>query len=238
MKLDILAFAAHPDDVEISCAGTLVKAIQQGKKVGVIDFTKGELGTRGTPEIRVKEAATSATIMGLSARENLGFRDGFFKNDEEHQLAVIKIIRKYQPNIVLANAIDDRHSDHGKAAILSKAACFLAGLAKIKIEQAGVKQQTWRPKAVYHYIQSIPHTPDFIVDVTSAWKTKMKAIAAFKSQFHDPDSTEPETYVSSPRFLRMIEARGIHYGHEIGVHYGEGFTIERTIGVASIEDLI
>lgn len=238
MKLDILALAAHPDDVELACSGTLIKASQQGKKTGVIDFTVGELGTRGTPELRIEEATRSARIMGLSARENLGFRDGFFKNDEKHQIEVIKMIRKYQPDIVLANAVDDRHPDHGRASFLAKEACFLAGLAKIETEVDGVKQLHWRPKTVYHYIQSIPHEPDFIVDVTSAWSSKMDSIKAYKSQFHDPNSGEPETYISSPRFMKMVESRGVHYGHEIGVEYGEGFTIERTAGVDTITDLI
>ncbi|WP_420386767.1 bacillithiol biosynthesis deacetylase BshB1 [Roseivirga sp.] len=238
MKLDILALAAHPDDVELSCAGTIIKAIQSGKKAGVIDFTRGELGTRGTPEQRLEEANDSARIMGLSARENLGFRDGFFKNDEEHQLEVIKMIRKYQPDIVLANAIADRHSDHGRASELAREACFLSGLAMIKTELDGVEQQAWRPKTVYHYIQSIPHEPDVIVDVSSAWETKIASVKAFKSQFYDPNSTEPETYISSPEFWQMIESRGIHYGHEIGVKYGEGFTVERTPGVQSIFDLV
>ncbi len=238
IKLDILALAAHPDDVELSSAGTLIKAIQQGKKAGIVDFTRGELGTRGTPEIRMQEAQAAATIMGLSARENLGFRDGFFKNDEEHQLEVVKAIRKYQPEIVLANAIDDRHPDHGRASFLSKEACFLAGLAMIETTVDDVKQLPWRPKAVYHYIQSIPHTPDFIVDVSSVWETKMKAIRAFKTQFHDPKSGEPETYISSPRFMKMVDSRGIHYGHEIGVEYGEGFTVERTMGTDTIFNLI
>jgi bacillithiol biosynthesis deacetylase BshB1 len=238
IKLDILALAAHPDDVELSSAGTLIKAIQQGKKAGIVDFTRGELGTRGTPEIRMQEAQAAATIMGLSARENLGFRDGFFKNDEEHQLEVVKAIRKYQPEIVLANAIDDRHPDHGRASFLSKEACFLAGLAMIETVVDGVKQAPWRPKAVYHYIQSIPHTPDFIVDVSSVWETKINAIRAFKTQFHDPKSGEPETYISSPRFMKMVDSRGIHYGHEIGVEYGEGFTVERAIGTDTIFNLI
>ena len=238
IKLDILALAAHPDDVELSSAGTLIKAIQQGKKAGIVDFTRGELGTRGTPEIRMQEAQAAATIMGLSARETLGFKDGFFKNDEEHQLEVVKAIRKYQPEIVLANAIDDRHPDHGRASFLSKEACFLAGLAMIETSVDGVKQLPWRPKAVYHYIQSIPHTPDFIVDVSSVWETKMNAIRAFKTQFHDPKSGEPETYISSPRFMKMVDSRGIHYGHEIGVEYGEGFTVERTMGTDTIFNLI
>ena len=238
LKLDILALAAHPDDVELSCAGTLVKAIQQGKKAGIVDFTKGELGTRGTPEIRMKESAASAEILGLSARENLGFRDGFFVNDETHQLEVVKAIRKYQPDIVLANAYDDRHPDHGRASQLARQACFLSGLINVETEVGGKKQSPWRPKAVYYYIQSIPHEPDFIVDVTSAWETRMKSILAFKSQFHDPKSGEPETYISSPKFLKMIESRGVHYGHEIGVDYGEGFTVDRKAGVGSVFDLI
>lgn len=238
MKLDILALAAHPDDVELSSAGTLIKAIQQGKKAGIVDFTKGELGTRGTPEIRMAEAKASAEIMGLSVRENLGFRDGFFKNDEEHQLKLITMIRKYRPKIVLANAISDRHSDHGRGSELAREACFLSGLAMIKTELNGEEQEAWRPKAVYHYIQSIPHEPDIIIDVSSAWETKIKAVKAFKSQFYDPNSDEPETYISSPEFWQMIESRGIHYGHEIGVKYGEGFTVERTPGASSIFDLI
>lgn len=238
MKLDILALAAHPDDVELSCAGTLIMAIRSGKKAGIVDFTKGELGTRGTPEIRMQEAKASAEIMGLSARENLGFRDGFFKNDEEHQLEVIKMIRKYKPEVVLANAVKDRHSDHGRASELAREACFLSGLTMIKTELDGVEQEPWRPKNVYHYIQSIPYDPDVIVDVTAAWETKIESVKAFKSQFYDPNSSEPATYISSPEFWQMIESRGIHYGHEIGVKYGEGFTIERTPGVQTIFDLI
>lgn len=238
MKLDILALAAHPDDVELSSAGTLIKAIQSGKKAGVVDFTQGELGTRGTPEIRRAEAQEAGRIMGLSIRENLGFRDGFFKNDEEHQLEVVKMIRKYQPEIVLANAVNDRHTDHGKASEIAKYACFIAGLAKVETMVDGESQKPWRPKAVYHYIQSIPHQPDLIVDVSSAWETKMKAVLAFKSQFFDPNSTEANTYISSPKFMEMIKSRGIHYGHEIGVEYGEGFTVERMPGVDTVFDLI
>jgi len=238
LKLDILALAAHPDDVELSCAGTLVKAIDSGKKAGIVDFTKGELGTRGTPEGRMEESAASAKILGLSARENLGFRDGFFVNDEAHQLEVVKMIRKYQPDIVLANAVDDRHPDHGKASALARQACFLSGLVKIETEVDSVKQMPWRPKAIYYYIQSIPHEPDFIVDVTSTWDTRMKSILAFKSQFHDPKSGEPETYISSPKFMQMIESRGIHYGHEIGVTYGEGFTVDRKVGIQNVFDLV
>lgn len=238
MKLDILALAAHPDDVELSCAGTLHKAFKQGKKVGVVDFTQGELGTRGTPETRLEEAAESAKILGLSVRENLSFEDGFFSNDKAHQLELVRVLRKYQPDIVLANAIDDRHSDHGRAAQLAKEACFLGGLAKIETIDNGENQEPWRPKAVYHYIQSIPLEPDFIVDVSAEWETKMKSVKAFKTQFFDPKSDEPETYISNPRFMEMINSRGIHYGHEIGVQYGEGFTVERKLGVDDITTLL
>lgn len=238
MKLDILALAAHPDDVELSCAGTLHKAAKAGKKVGVVDFTRGELGTRGTPEIRLQEAQAAGEILGLSVRENLGFRDAFFKVDEEHQKEVIRMIRKYRPEIVFANAVDDRHSDHGRASFLAKEACFLSGLAKIETFENGEMQEAWRPKVVYHYIQSIPQEPDFIVDVTDEWDVKMEAVKAFKTQFFDPDSKEPNTYISSPRFMEMVNSRGVHYGHEIGVRYGEGFTVERRIGVDDITTLI
>lgn len=238
MKLDILALAAHPDDVELSSSGTLLKAVASGKKAGIVDFTRGELGTRGTPEIRLQEAVASGKILGLSARENLGFRDGFFINDEAHQLEVIKMIRKYQPDIVLANAFDDRHPDHGRASELAKDACFKAGLKMIETELEGVRQLHWRPKVVYHYIQSIPVEPDFIVDVSDVWEKRMESIRAFKSQFFDPNNSEENTYISSPEFMKMIESRAIHYGHLIGAKYGEGFNVERTPGVASVFDLI
>ena len=237
MKLDILALAAHPDDVELSCSGTLIKAVQQGKKAGIIDFTLGELGTRGTPEIRRQEAAAAAEVMGLSARENLEFRDGFFANDEAHQLEVIKMIRKYQPDIVLANAFDDRHPDHGRGSALAREACFKAGLKMIETELDGEKQKKWRPRAVYHYIQSIPREPDFVVDVTDVWDVRTESVKCFKSQFFDPLSKEDSTYISSPMFLRMIEARAIEYGHLIGAKYAEGFQVERIVGVDDIFDL-
>ena len=237
MKLDILALAAHPDDVELSCSGTLLKAIDRGKKAGIIDFTRGELGTRGTPEIRDAEAAESARIMGLSARENLGFRDGYFANDEAHQLALIRMIRKYRPDVILANAFDDRHPDHGRGSQLAKEACFKAGLKMVETDLDGVKQEKWRPGAVYHYIQSIPREPDFVVDVTDVWEKRNEAIRAFKSQFFDPLSKEDSTYISSSMFLRMVEARAIEYGHLIGVKYAEGFQVERTPGIDNIFDL-
>lgn len=239
MKLDILAFAAHPDDTELSCAGTLATQINQGYKVGVVDFTRGEMGTRGTVAKRDQEAADSAKILGLVARENLNFEDAFFVNDKTHQLEVVKAIRKFQPEIILANAIRDRHPDHGKASQLTIDACFLSGLSKVETtDENGQAQKPWRPKAVYHYIQSIFIQPDFVMDVSEAWETKMKAIRAFKSQFYDPNSDEPETYISSPQFMEMLESRGKELGHSIGVRYGEGFTIDRNLGASNLFDLL
>lgn len=239
MKLDILVLAAHPDDAELGCGGTIVKHVKMGHKVGVVDFTKGELGTRGTVETRAAESAESSKIMGLSVRENLGLPDGFFKNDKDHQLNVIRAIRRYQPEIVLANAIYDRHSDHGKGASLAYDASFLSGLAKIETwDEHNKKQEPWRPKVVYHFIQSLFIEPDFIVDVTEHWETKINAVRAFKTQFFDPKSTEPQTYISSPEFLRMVESRAIEFGHAIGTKYGEGFTVRRYPGVKDLFDLI
>lgn len=239
MKLDILVLAAHPDDAELGCGGTIVKHIGLGLKVGVVDFTRGELGTRGTIETRASEAAESAKIMGLAVRENLGLPDGFFKNEKEHQLEVIRALRQYKPEIVLANAVYDRHSDHGKGAALAYDSCFLSGLAKIETKDStGARQEPWRPKVVYHFIQSQFIEPDFVVDVSKQWDTKLKAIKAFKSQFFDPSSSEPQTYISTPQFLRMIEARAIELGHAIGVGYGEGFTVRRIPGVNSLFDLV
>ncbi len=237
MKLDILVFAAHPDDAELSCSGAIISHVMKGRKVGLVDLTRGELGTRGTPEIRAAEAEAATKVMGLSARENLGFRDGFFKNDEAHQLEVVKMIRKYRPQIILANAVEDRHPDHGRAAKLVTEASFLAGLKMVETMIDGAVQAPWRPSAVYHYIQSIFITPDFIVDVSEAWERKMESIRCFKSQFHDPASTEPATYISSPEFLKMLESRGKELGHAIGVRYGEGFTKERHIGVSDLFSL-
>lgn len=238
MKLDILVLASHPDDAELGSGGTIAKHIALGHKVGIVDLTRGELGTRGTPETREHEAKESARILGVSVRENLGLKDGFFQNDTGSQLMVIRAIRKYQPRIILANAIYDRHVDHGKGASLAYDASFLSGLVKIETRDAqGSPQHPWRPEAVYHYVQSQFITPDFVVDVTDHWETKMKAIKAFGSQFFNPDSKEPETYISKPGFLRMIEARGIEYGHAIGATYGEGFTVRRFLGVNSLFDL-
>jgi bacillithiol biosynthesis deacetylase BshB1 len=225
MKLDILVMAAHPDDAELSCAGTILKHIAAGKKVGIVDFTRGELGTRGTPEIRLQESADATKILGLQARENLGIRDGFFRNDEETQLKLIEVIRKYQPDIVLANALEDRHPDHGKGAQLAIDACFLSGLRQIKTGDL----PAWRPAQVYHYIQDRYLEPDFVVDISSQWDRKEAAIRAFKSQFFDPNSAEPASYISSPDFLHFIQARAMEMGHKIGVKYGEGFQSQKTL---------
>jgi bacillithiol biosynthesis deacetylase BshB1 len=225
MKLDILVMAAHPDDAELSCSGTILKHIAAGKKVGIVDFTRGELGTRGTPEIRLQESADATKILGLHARENLGIRDGFFRNDEQTQIKLIEVIRKYQPDIVLANALQDRHPDHGKGAQLAIDACFLSGLRQIKTGNL----PAWRPAQLYHYIQDRYLEPDFVVDISAYWDQKEAAIRAFKSQFFDPSSTEPASYISSPDFLNFIQARAMEMGHKIGVKYGEGFQSQKTL---------
>lgn len=236
-KLDVLVIAAHPDDAELGCSGTIASHIAKGYKVGIVDLTHGEMGTRGTPEIRLQEAEEAGRILGLSARENLGFKDIYFKDDEAHQLELIKIIRKYQPEIVLANAITDRHPDHGKGASLASNACFMSGLRKIETECDGLFQQAWRPKFVYHYIQNNYIEPDFIVDISAHWDTKVASIMAFKSQFYDPSSQEPASFISSPEFLPFVESRSREFGHRIMVKYGEGFTVERFLGVDNLFDL-
>ncbi len=237
LKLDILVFAAHPDDAELGCSGTIAAQVAKGYKVGIVDLTHGEMGTRGTPETRLKEAAKAAQILGLAARENMGFQDVFFKDDAEHQLKLIQVIRKYQPEIVLANAVNDRHPDHGKGASLATNACFMSGLEKIETYQHGIKQSAWRPKFVYHYIQNNYIQPDFIVDISEFWDSKVNSIAAFGSQFYNPESKEPASFISSPEFLPFIESRAREFGHRIQSKYGEGFTIERFIGVTDLFDL-
>lgn len=238
MKLDILVLAAHPDDAEISCGGTIAKHIALGKKVGVVDLTRGELGTRGTAEIRDQEATASSKVLGLFVRENLGLRDGFFQNSEADQLKVAAAIRKYQPEIVLTNAVHDRHPDHGRASELVYQSSFLSGLAKVETTLDGKQQTAWRPKAVYHFIQSLYIQPDFVVDVSDFWEKKIESLRAFKSQFYDPQSNEPETYISNPGFMKLIEARGHELGYTIGVKYGEGFTVRRHIGAKNLFDLL
>jgi N-acetylglucosamine malate deacetylase 1 len=239
MKLDILVLSAHPDDAELGCGGTIAKHVALGHKVGLVDFTRGELGTRGTPETRAVEAANAAKILGVEVRENLGLKDGFFRNDSDHQLKVIQAIRKFKPDVVLCNAIYDRHVDHGKGASLAYDACFLSGLVKIETtDEHGKKQEAWRPKVVYHYIQSQLIEPDFIVDISGYWDTKIEAIKAFKTQFFDPNSEEPETYISSPAFLKMVESRALEFGHALGVKHGEGYTTRRYLGVDNLFDLV
>lgn len=237
MKLDILVIAAHPDDAELGCSGTIAAHIAKGYKVGIVDLTAGEMGTRGTPELRIEEANKAAEILGLSARENMGFKDIFFQDNQEHQLELIKIIRKYQPDIVLANAVTDRHPDHGKGSDLATNSCFMSGLRRIETELDGKPQQAWRPKFVYHYIQNNYIEPDFVVDITDHWDTKVKSILAFQSQFHDPNSQEPESFISNPDFLPFVEARAREMGHRIMTTYGEGFTVERMIGATDLFDL-
>ncbi len=238
MKLDILAFGAHPDDVELGCGATVAKEISLGKKVGIIDLTRGELGTRGSAEIRSKEAAEATKILNVELRENLGFQDGFFSNDRTHQLEVVKIIRKYQPDVVLCNALDDRHIDHAKGSKLVSNACFLSGLRKVATKMDGEEQQVWRPNRVYHYIQWNNLKPDFVVDVTGFMELKMEAIRAYASQFYDPDSEEPSSPISSKNFVDSITYRAQDLGRLIGTEYAEGFNVERFVAVNSFDNLI
>jgi len=237
-KLDILVIAAHPDDAELSCSGTIASHVAMGYKVGILDFTQGEMGTRGTSAIRLEESADAARILGLSSRDNLGFADVFFSEDRGQQVAIARIIRKYKPEIVLANAVTDRHPDHGKGGSLATKACFVSGLRMLETEYEGIAQEAWRPKTVYHYIQNNYIEPDFVVDITAFWETKKASIMAFKSQFFDPQSQEPESFISRPDFLDFIEARAREFGHKISAKYGEGFTVERAAGVKNLFDLI
>ncbi len=223
MKIDILAFGAHPDDVELSCAGTIIKNIALGKRVGIIDLTRGELGTRGTPAIRAKEANKAARLMGVSFRENLKMADGFFLNDKKHVLKVIQKIRQYKPDVVLANAHQDRHPDHGRGAQLVADACFLSGLLKIKSKLNNKQQDPWRPKAVYHYIQYRKLKPDFVVDISNFMDRKMECMSSFSSQFYNPNSKEPQTLISQQNFFDYILSREKEYGDSIGVRFAEGF---------------
>lgn len=238
MKLDILAIGAHPDDIELSCAGVLAKEAARGKKIGILDLTRGELGTRGTPEIRDQEAADAAKVLGIELRENLCFADGFFTNDQEHQLKVIEIIRKYKPEIVLCNAIKDRHPDHAKGSELASVSCFLSGLRKVETSLDGVAQEAWRPKYVYHYIQWMDMDPDIVIDISGFLDTKIDAVKAYKSQFFDPESNEPSTPISSTNFFESIKYRAANLGRLIGTDHAEGFMVERYPAVDSIFDLI
>lgn len=238
MKLDLLAFAAHPDDVEISAGGTIAKTVAQGKKVGIVDLTRGELGSRGSAELRLVEADKSSQILGLVARENLKMKDGFFDRNEESLLSIIQMIRKYQPEIVLCNSISDRHPDHGRAGALVAEAAFLSGLRKIEITGNGAAQKLWRPRAVYHYIQDFYLKPDFVIDVTDYFDIKMDAIKAFSSQFFDPKSDEPTTPISGEDFFDFLKARAMQFGRPAGMKYAEGFNVGRYPGVNGLFDLI
>jgi len=238
MKLDILAIGVHPDDVELGCSGTILSHVAQGKKVGVLDLTLGELGTRGNAALRKNEAAAAAKILGLTCREQLSFKDGFFENNESHQRAIIEILRKYQPEIVLCNATHDRHPDHGRAAKLVADACFYSGLAKIETQLNNVQQLAWRPKAVYHYIQDQFIHPDFVIDITPFYEKKHDSIMAYSSQFFNEKSNEPKTPISSKEFLESLDGKLSLWGRAIGVRYAEGFTVNRYPGVKSLFDLL
>ncbi len=238
MKLHILAIAAHPDDIELSCAGTLIKHAMAGQAVGIVDLTQGELGTRGTPEIRLQEATAAAKVMGVQVRENANMADGFFRNDEEHQRNLITFIRHFRPEIVIANALNDRHPDHGRGGRLIADACFYAGLRRITTSRDGVEQLPWRPKRVYHVLQDRYYEPTFIVDISSAFQKKMDAIRCYKSQFHDPASGEPATYIATEGFLNNVLYHSALLGKRIGVEYGEGFISENIPGIDNLDSLL
>ncbi|HCN11778.1 MAG TPA: bacillithiol biosynthesis deacetylase BshB1 [Chryseobacterium sp.] len=238
MKVDILAIGAHPDDVELGCGGTVAKLISEGKTVAIVDLTQGELGTRGTNFTRAEEAANSAKILGISSRENLKMKDGFLTNSEEHQMQIVKIIRKYRPEIVLANAIDDRHPDHAKAAKLVSDACFLSGLVKIETVSEGENQKPWRPKQIFHYIQWKNIAPDFVIDISNFMEKKIEACLAFKTQFYDPNSTEPMTPISTKDFLESLTYRAQDLGRLSGVEFAEGFTTEKLLAFKNFDGII
>lgn len=237
-KLDILAFGVHPDDVELGCAGTILAAIAQGKKVGIIDLTQGELGTRGAIETRKIEAENAARVLAVSIRENLEMADGFFKNDEVNQRKVIEVIRRYRPEIVLCNALEDRHPDHGRSAEMVETAAFLSGLRKVETNLGGIKQDEWRPKYLFHYIQDRFLQPDFVFDISDYIDKKFESILCYTTQFFNPALNEPETYISSPEFMDAVEARAIMLGKMIGVKYAEGYITKKMIGISSFDAFI
>lgn len=238
MKTDILAFGAHPDDVELGCGGTIAKLVSEGKTCVIIDLTKGELGTRGTDETRKVEAGNSMKILGVSARENLSMKDGFLENSEEYQMRIVKMVRKYRPQIVLANAIDDRHPDHAKGAKLVSDACFLAGLRKIETVLDGENQEVWRPKQIFHYIQWKNIKPEFVIDISEHLDKKIEACMAFKTQFYDPTSKEPETPITSKDFYESLTYRAQDLGRLSGVTYAEGFTSEKLMALKNFDGII
>lgn len=238
MKVDILAIGAHPDDVELGCGGTLAKLISEGKTVAIVDLTEGELGTRGTNVTRAEEAGNASKILGISDRTNLKMKDGFLLNSEEYQMQIVKMIRKYQPEIVLANAVDDRHPDHAKAAKLVSDACFLSGLVKIETSLENENQKAWRPKHIFHYIQWKHITPDFVVDISDFMPKKMEACLAFKTQFYDPNSDEPMTPIASKDFLESLTYRAQDLGRLSGVAFAEGFTTEKLIAFKNFDGIV
>jgi len=238
MKLDILVFGVHPDDVELSCGGMLLAEKMNGKKTGIVDLTQGELGTRGNVDTRKAEAAAAAEIMHVDIRENLQMADGFFVNDEVHQRKIIAAIRKYQPEIVFCNAPEDRHPDHGRSASLVEDAAFLSGLRKIETTMDGVKQEQWRPKYVFNYIQDKYLHPNFVIDISDVMDEKIKAIKAYTTQFNSPDTSEPQTYISSPDFLESVIYRSKMFGKMIGVNYAEGFISKKMIGFNNFDAFI
>lgn len=237
-KLDILAFGAHPDDVEISAGGSIIRSVEQGKRVGIVDLTRGELGSRGSAELRDIEASNSSQILGIQARENLKLEDGFFEHSKATTLAVIESIRHFQPEIVLAPAPSDRHPDHGRASKLIKEACFYSGLIKIATSRNGLPQAVWRPKAVYFYIQDFYHKPDFVLDVTPFWDKKMTALRCYSSQFYQTGSDEPTTPISGSEFFDFLKGRAMQMGRPAGFVLGEGFIADRTIGISDFDALV
>lgn len=237
-KLDILAFGVHPDDVELGCSGTILACVAEGKKVGIVDLTQGELGTRGSAETRKEEAAEAAKVLQASVRENLKMADGFFQNDEKHQRKVIEVIRKYRPEIVLCNALEDRHPDHGRSAQLVEDAAFLSGLRKIETVVEGELQEAWRPKYIFHYLQDRFLQPDFVFDISDYFDKKLQSVLCYKTQFFNPDLNEPQTYISSPAFFESIKARSMMLGKRIGVQYAEGYITKKMIGVNTFNSFI
>ena len=238
MKMDILAFGAHPDDVELGCAGTLISAVKEGKKVAVVDLTQGELGTRGTIATRKKEAEDAATIMGIHARENLAMADGFFQHNEDNIKKVITVIRKYRPSIVLCTALEDRHPDHGRSSKLISDAAFLAGLRRVETSVDGVEQEAWRPAYVFHYIQDRYLKPDFVYDISEHIEQKIKAVLCYSTQFNATDDSEPQTYISTPEFMEVVKSRALMLGKRIGVQYAEGYLTQKMIGITSFDNFI
>lgn len=235
MKLDILVLSVHPDDAELGCSGTILKHIALGYKVGIVDLTRGELGTRGSAEIREQEAAAAAGILGIAVRDNLAIPDGFFENTREYQLQVIAAIRKYQPEIVITNAYYDRHPDHGRANELVEASAFLSGLRKIETFENGEPQQEWRPNMVLHFIQDNYIKPDILIDITEYWDKKVESIYAYGSQFYNPEwENEPQTYISTPEFINVVAARASEFGKSIGAKYAEGYTSRKILGVDNL----